>query len=383
MTDTPSGPRRWPPRPTTSPSPGCWCRRCCSSPSSTPGLVGRVRRSGRSCASPTASTATWPAATAPPARARSSTRWPTRSWCSARCSRWWPSAVLGRAGGAHRRARGGHQHVPLVLGPPGAVDPGPGRRQAQDPGAAAGGGLRPASPRGQPRVARRRPAVGRRGAHRPKSSPSAPSCCSARSSTPTRPGSANSSPSPGSTATSRPRSATTPIASGRPRARARAQRRGDRVRGARPTQDDITRDVIAEVMGVELVRDEAISRPASGHVRGGAAPCRPTTSARPRCPGAAAHRSDARHRARPVRPGGRQGRLRRARGALRDEGDGRWHVLPDLKRAPASRRSSRAAPCAPGARASRAWPSCSTTRSSASTREGGVTSRSWPAASRA
>jgi nicotinamide-nucleotide amidase len=56
--------------------------------------------------------------------------------------------------------------------------------------------------------------------------------------------------------------------------------------GLGPTQDDITREAIAEIMGVELVRDQKIVDVIAGFFGPGAAPCRPTTPARPTCPSA-------------------------------------------------------------------------------------------------
>ena len=63
--------------------------------------VGPVRALGRARRAPTGSTATSPAARAPPARARSSTRWPTSSSCSGPCSRWWSRT---RSGGCRSRS---------------------------------------------------------------------------------------------------------------------------------------------------------------------------------------------------------------------------------------------------------------------------------------
>ena len=82
--------------------------------------LGRCSRCGSSLRSPTASTASSPASTAPPARARSSTRWPTRCWSSAACSPW-----CGRGGSGGCRwsliaaARGGRsQPYRSLLGAP-------------------------------------------------------------------------------------------------------------------------------------------------------------------------------------------------------------------------------------------------------------------------
>ena len=66
--------------------------------------------------------------------------------------------------------------------------------------------------------------------------------------------------------------------------------------------------------------DRRASSPGSS--RPGAAPCRPTTTARPTCPsGATIIPQRAGHRARPHLPAGQQGDLRRARRALRDGRD--------------------------------------------------------------
>ena len=93
-----------------------------------------------------------------------------------------------------------------------------------------------------------------------RSSPSAPSCSSARSSTPTRPGSASGWPLAGIDSHFQ-----TKVGDNHgPHRRRPAHRRSsasDAVivcGGLGPTQDDITREAIAEVMGVALVRDEAV-----------------------------------------------------------------------------------------------------------------------------
>ena len=103
--------------------------------------------------------------------------------------------------------------------------------------------------------------------------------------------------------------------------------------GLGPTQDDITRDVIAEVMGVELATDPGDRGAHPAHVRlagsrhAGQQPA-PGHGAR----GGAHHGPAAGHRARPGlpdrRPRRRPGHLRRAGRALRDEGDGRGHGHP-------------------------------------------------------
>ena len=93
-----------------------------------------------------------------------------------------------------------------------------------------------------------------------KSSPSAPSCYSASSSTPTLPGSANSSPSQGIDCHFQVKVGDN---FGRIEGSIRqALERSDAViccGGLGPTQDDITRDVIARVMGVAMRRDEGIA----------------------------------------------------------------------------------------------------------------------------
>ena len=154
----------------------------------------------------------------------------------------------------------------------------------------------------------------------------APSCCSGRSSTPTRRGSASSWPWPASTArTSRPGRRQPRPHRRRAASWRSAGRRGDRVRRARAdagrhhprrhrrgdgrarwSRDD---DVVERIL--ERVRAR------------GAGGCRPTTCARPTGPGGrdGHRRPAARHRARADLPGGRQGDLRRPGRALRDAGD--------------------------------------------------------------
>ena len=70
----------------------------------------------------------------------------------------------------------------------------------------------------------------------------------------------------------------------------------------------------------------------------------------------------------------RAGHLRRARRALRDEGDGRGHgAARPASAGPGCRPSSAAARCAPGATASRAWPSSWPAASTSSTHSGHAT----------
>ena len=160
---------RWPRRPTSSPSRGCsLAPAAVRDDRRQRGLVGGLRSCGSRCASPTASTATWPAGRAPPAPARSSTRWPTRCSCSAPCSpwcqrtcsggcRWRLIAVREVAISMYRSLAGAAGH----RGPGRAEGEGEDRRA----GVAVGFALLPLTARRRAVAASTRP-VGRRGAHR-------------------------------------------------------------------------------------------------------------------------------------------------------------------------------------------------------------------------
>ena len=367
MTPTSSGPRRWPPRPTSSRSRGSLL---------TVPLLGDDRRP-----------------TAP--RGRRSSLWialcvtdgidgylarrqgTTRSGAFldpladkvlvlgamvalvANDTFWW------RAGRHHRRprARASRACAPTGVGE-GLAVPASGRGQGEDRRAGGRGRLRAAAAHGRPTtVGGQHGAGGRRRPHgrvaacstsspeprrhrgrarwRPDAQPvrtgrmpacavrswrSAPSCCSGRSSTPTRRGWASSSPSSASSTCARRRWATTSAASST--CSREALERADAVivcGGLGPTQDDITREAIAEVMGVELVRDAEVAdvHPRSCSSRAGAR-WRTTTCARPTCPWAPTVIEQRTGTAPgPDLPGGGQGRLRGARRALRDEGDAR------------------------------------------------------------
>ncbi len=92
-----------------------------------------------------------------------------------------------------------------------------------------------------------------------RSSPSAPSCCSGRSRTPTRGGWGRSWPPPALPPTSTRPSATTARGSCSRSRTALARSDGVIVCGGLgPTHDDITREAIAEVMNVPLLRDESL-----------------------------------------------------------------------------------------------------------------------------
>ena len=147
------------------------------------------------------------------------------------------------------------------------------------------------------RRARERRRVGRCGV---TSSRSAPSCCSARSSTRTAPGSASSSPRRASTRASTARSATTSAAWSRACAScSTGPTRSIVCGGLGPTPDDVTREAIAEVMGVELERREELIEHIRGSSAAAAATCPRTTCARPTCPmGGDVDPEPDRHRAR-------------------------------------------------------------------------------------
>ena len=107
--------------------------------------------------------------------------------------------------------------------------------------------------------------------------------------------------------------------------------------GLGPTQDDLTRDAIAELMGVPLVRRMELAEQIADDVpRPPARHAARTTCARPTSP-TAATRSRTRSAPRPgCVPGRRrQGRLRGARRAVRDAGDG---DRPRDPRSPAAQR---------------------------------------------
>ena len=95
--------------------------------------------------------------------------------------------------------------------------------------------------------------------------------------------------------------------------------------GLGPTQDDITRDAIAEVMGVPLVRDDEVAERDPRTCSPSRGRAMPDEQPAPggRAGGRHGRSRRARHRARADLPGRRQGDLRRARRALRDAGDAR------------------------------------------------------------
>ena len=183
--------------------------------------VAHRRRCGSCSRAPTGSTAGSPAATAPPARARSSTRWPTSSWCIGGFVALGISGDFSWAAVAHRRRPRGRRSrmyrsfaarrgISLPAPPAREVEgvlPVPRGRRRAVPADVRAGRRSTTSSCGSPSRSRwsrastssaaagkRRPTGGRCGV---TSSRSAPSCCSARSSTPTARGSASSSPPPG------------------------------------------------------------------------------------------------------------------------------------------------------------------------------------------
>ena len=120
------------------------------------------------------------------------------------------------------------------------------------------------------------------------------------------------------------------------RAARRAPTRSIVCGGLGPTPDDVTREAIAEVMGVELERREELDRAHRARCSAAAAAtCRRTTCARPTCPmGGDVDPEPDRHRARAAVRGRRrrrdEGRLRGAGRAVRDAEMVTEHVLPDL-----------------------------------------------------
>ena len=128
--------------------------------------------------------------------------------------------------------------------------------------------------------------------------------------------------------------------------------------GLGPTHDDITRECIAEVMGVELERHDDIAERITQMFAGRGRRMAENNLRQADVPGRRhRHPAGARHRARADLPGRRQGRLRGARRAPRDEGDAgaRDHPRPPgaVGRDGGDRQSHA---CARGATASRAWP---------------------------
>ncbi len=395
-----------------------------------PVVVADRRRVGSVLAGTDGSTAASPAGTARPARVRSSTRWPTRCSCSGRCF-----ALVDRA-----RVPAGCP-VALItvrevaisvyrslLRPAAAWPCRPRAGQGEDRGAGArrrpGGRCRRLAGHPDGRrltvlwvavgltlghrcaVPDRRP---QRGHHhglsdRPlvspacavKSWPSAPSSCSGRSSTPTRPGSASSWPRPASTRSSRRRSATTSsgiVGRAARRPWPAATRWSCAAASARPRTTSPA-PAIARVMGVELVLDpDLVELHPADVLVAQPAHARPTTWRRPTCPKAPAIISpDPRHRARADLPGPWEGTGSRSRRCstpcpacptrCRTCSSGRSCPTSDAGRATSA--PSSAARCARGATASRAWPSGSPPGSTSSTRTGN--GRRWPsspAASRA
>ena len=230
-------PTRSPRRRTSSRSRG-WCSRCprcCSS--STRARPGSPFAVVRARVPPTGSTAGSPAATAPPARARSSIRSPTSSSCSAGSSRSGISGDFSWAAVIIVAVREvGDLDLPVVRRPArhlaaGAASSGKWKAFFQFLAVGSCCSRRPTSgrrsttsscgSRSRSRWSRARhpaPRLGRSsrtqrgGRCGVTSSRSAPSCCSARSSTRTARGSASSSPRPASTRASTARSATTSAA---------------------------------------------------------------------------------------------------------------------------------------------------------------------------
>ena len=92
--------------------------------------------------------------------------------------------------------------------------------------------------------------------------------------------------------------------------------------GLGPTQDDITREAIAEVMNVPLVRDGAVVARIEGFFAGrGRDDVRQQPPPGRRAGGSVGHRAGPRHRTRPDLSDRPQGRLHGARRAVRDGRD--------------------------------------------------------------
>jgi nicotinamide-nucleotide amidase len=95
--------------------------------------------------------------------------------------------------------------------------------------------------------------------------------------------------------------------------------------GLGPTQDDITRDVIARVMGVEMRRDAAIADKIRKIFESRGRVMSANNLRQPIFPWSQSHCTDAGHGPGPRVPRRRQGYLRGARRAQRDAGDGGRH----------------------------------------------------------
>ena len=316
----------------------------------------------------TGSTAGWPGARAPPARGPSSTRWPTRWSCSAPCSPWPPEHHLPWAPVVLIALREvGMRRLPVLGRPPRRLHPGPGLGQDEDPRPGPGHRHLPAAPARPPP----RPPAGRH-LGRPPPSPCSPgrsTCLDGRRALREAPvrveivavgtelllgqiADTNSAVAGRAAGGGRRRLALPPGRRGQPRpascSRLRtALARGDGVivcGGLGPTQDDITREAIAEVMNVPLVRDR---RSSTGSLRSSPARGRAMSENNPRqadVPEGASVIEQIQGTAPGlICPVGDKGGLRRARGPHEmAEMFGRG-ILPDLARRrppPARRRSS-------------------------------------------